>query len=340
MNYLFFDIECATCSGGGKLCEFGYVLTNERFNEIERDNFLINPDSRFDDYVINNMLHHSVEDYKKSPRFPAFYNKIMSLFTKEQPLIVGHTTKGDIEHVGDDCVRYGLPFCDLTYVDLAELFKLRSHKKDATSLIKMCEEFGIKPSGQEHSALFDAEMTMFVAKSLAEEFDTDFLSLCHGCPSARFKTVGYEETVRHRKSVERFKRECEVRGVKMANKRDLAAIASYASSVHASGKAIKRIKGKSIAISGLFESSHYAETLDIIRRIRKGGARYSQSVKNCNVFITYKALLSNGEEVFCKKKDEVQRLLEKGKKIEILSVKELREILGENEEKQKSQMFK
>lgn len=29
MNYLFFDIECSNCFGGrGKICEFGYMLTN------------------------------------------------------------------------------------------------------------------------------------------------------------------------------------------------------------------------------------------------------------------------------------------------------------------------
>ena len=330
MNFLFFDIECATCLGGGKLCEFGYVLTDGRFNEIERDNFLINPDSRFDEYVINNMLHHSLEDYKKSPRFPFFYDKIISLFTKGKPLIMGHTTRGDIEHIGDDCVRYGLAFCDLTYFDVAELFKMHSHKRDATALVKICEEYGITSSGQEHSALFDAEMTMFAAKSLAKEFGVGLIELCHECPSARFETVDYERTVRRRQSVERFIAECKARGVKTATKRDLSAIATYASSFRADGKGVKHIKGKSIAISGLFETAHYEETLDLVRRIRRGGARYSQSVKSCNVFVTFKAFLNSGEEVYCKKTDEALKLRAKGKNIEIWDVNKLREILGAN----------
>lgn len=33
MKYLFFDIECSNCFGGkNKICEIGYVLTDENFN--------------------------------------------------------------------------------------------------------------------------------------------------------------------------------------------------------------------------------------------------------------------------------------------------------------------
>ena len=42
MKYLFFDIECANCfEGKGKICEFGYVLTDEAFNEIESKEIII-----------------------------------------------------------------------------------------------------------------------------------------------------------------------------------------------------------------------------------------------------------------------------------------------------------
>ena len=58
MNYLFFDIECATCRGGkGKICEFGYLLTDDNFNEIKREEILINPNSPFDWYTLKNLLH-------------------------------------------------------------------------------------------------------------------------------------------------------------------------------------------------------------------------------------------------------------------------------------------
>lgn len=329
MNYLFFDIECATCHGGGKLCEFGYVLTDDDFKVKERDNFLINPDAEFDPYVINNMLHHTLKDYKNSPKFPVFYEKITGLLTAQDTLIAGHTTKGDIEHIGDDCVRYGLPFYDLTYVDIAELFKLHSKKRDSTALVKMYEEFGAKQSGEVHSALYDAEMTAFVAKSLAEEAGVSFDILCNNTPSAIFKTVDYERTVRRRKSVEKFKEQCAKKGIKIAGKREKSAMINYANSLSPTGeRKIKRLKGKTVAISELFETTRFNETLNLIRLIRRGGAKYTPSVKNCNVLITYKVFLDDGEEVYCKKKDDALRAIEKGKKVEFIPFEEFLGILG------------
>ena len=44
MKYLFFDIECSNCHGGiGKMCEFGYVLTDENFNIISQDDIPMSP---------------------------------------------------------------------------------------------------------------------------------------------------------------------------------------------------------------------------------------------------------------------------------------------------------
>ena len=44
MKYLFFDLEYASQKGGtSKICEFGYVVTDENFNILEKDNLIINP---------------------------------------------------------------------------------------------------------------------------------------------------------------------------------------------------------------------------------------------------------------------------------------------------------
>ena len=48
MEYIFFDIECANCfQGRGKICSFGYVITDESFNVISKNDILMNPHSRF-----------------------------------------------------------------------------------------------------------------------------------------------------------------------------------------------------------------------------------------------------------------------------------------------------
>ena len=44
MRYLFFDIECCN---GRDICEFGYVITDTEFNVLEKKNFTINPENKF-----------------------------------------------------------------------------------------------------------------------------------------------------------------------------------------------------------------------------------------------------------------------------------------------------
>ena len=45
MRYLAFDIECCD---GKHICEFGYVIADDKFKILEKDIILINPESRFD----------------------------------------------------------------------------------------------------------------------------------------------------------------------------------------------------------------------------------------------------------------------------------------------------
>ena len=44
MRYLTFDIECCD---GKHICEFGYVITDEKFNIIKKSVITINPESKF-----------------------------------------------------------------------------------------------------------------------------------------------------------------------------------------------------------------------------------------------------------------------------------------------------
>ena len=45
MRYLFFDIECA--DGNRAICEYGYVLTDEKFNVLRKRNILMDPECPF-----------------------------------------------------------------------------------------------------------------------------------------------------------------------------------------------------------------------------------------------------------------------------------------------------
>ena len=70
MKYLFFDIECCD---GTHICEFGYVLTNDKFEILDRDFFLMNPERKFNLTGRKDQrdlqLHFSEEEYYNSPLF-------------------------------------------------------------------------------------------------------------------------------------------------------------------------------------------------------------------------------------------------------------------------------
>ena len=96
MNYLFYDLECASFAGGGKICEFGYVLTDGSFRLLEKANLLINPGigpGEWDWYALKKVLTHSRPEYEAQKKFPHYADKIRALF--EGAVAVGHTIDGE-----------------------------------------------------------------------------------------------------------------------------------------------------------------------------------------------------------------------------------------------------
>ena len=68
MRYLFFDCEFANCyEGKEKICEFGYVVVDENFNIVSKNNIIINPnikDKERDYRVLRKILTRRREEYK------------------------------------------------------------------------------------------------------------------------------------------------------------------------------------------------------------------------------------------------------------------------------------
>ena len=68
MKYLFLDLEMANSKNGGKICEFGYVLTNEKFEILKEENLIINPNierKSWDYYALNEILKKTAAYYER-----------------------------------------------------------------------------------------------------------------------------------------------------------------------------------------------------------------------------------------------------------------------------------
>ena len=83
MRILAFDIECAMVSKtAAHILSFGYVLTDERFNLIEKDDILINPCTKIRVQAKSGegiVLPYTDKMLRKMPKFPAVYDKIKNL---------------------------------------------------------------------------------------------------------------------------------------------------------------------------------------------------------------------------------------------------------------------
>lgn len=190
MKYLFFDIECANCSKGtGKICEIGYVITDEHFKKIDKQIFLINPKDKFDWYVVKKMLAYKVKDYLKSPDYPHSFDKIQPLFTDNDLMIFGHTVDADFKYLNDEAKRYGLPFFNCKFYDARYMFNTYVGVSDKSySVSKICTKLGIELPEHAHKSVDDAYATMLIVKEICGRMGVDVHGLIEQCEDCKGET--------------------------------------------------------------------------------------------------------------------------------------------------------
>lgn len=190
MKYLFFDIECSNCfEGKGKICEFGYVLTDERFNELDKKIFLVNPNAEFDWYVAKNLLAYSKDTYRRSPDYPHCFGKIQPLFTDRDIMIFGHTVDADIKYLNDEAERYALPYFDCKFYDAKYMYSAYAQTpNEFFSVSKICTKLEIALPKHEHKSVDDAYATMLIVQELCRRMDVDVAGLIAQCEDCNGET--------------------------------------------------------------------------------------------------------------------------------------------------------
>ena len=177
MKYVFFDIECACVyKSVAKICAFGYVLTDENFNVLEREDILLNPKGKF--HLTDRkgreglVLPYVYEDFKKYPLFPAAYDRIKALLENKEHIVLGHATLNDVNYLNLETRRYKLPSLKFRYYDTQ--FFYMNVKKDFSrqlGLGAMAEELGVEFTP--HRAVDDAYATMRVCEALIRRENAD-----------------------------------------------------------------------------------------------------------------------------------------------------------------------
>ena len=171
-KYLFFDIESIDRKSR-YTCSFGFVLTDDKFNVILKDDILINPMvEEYDWYVLKNMFYYTKEDALSSPSFAEVFDRINNLVDAEDIVVMGYAIGNDLDYLRNDYDRLGYDTSSLYGYDIQLFYKQLNSQINGMKLFNLAKSFGIDVSGyNEHKSDDDAEVSMLIAKHYCESMN-------------------------------------------------------------------------------------------------------------------------------------------------------------------------
>lgn len=293
MRYLFFDIECA--DGSKAICEFGYVLTDEKFNVIRKRNILIDPECRFnltgrvgqDDLVLT----YPYSEYYKFYPFDESYETIKNLMTQKDLLIFGHAVNNDIGFLIKDCNRYKLPPFDYTAYDIQKMLPVfNKQNKRYTSLEKAFVDLvpaEIRSELKDHRACDDAMKTMLVFKAMVVDLEFTPKDLIESCPESAYNALEYWKQAKTKKK-EKYSKQAK------AKKRDEGQILwGELYREHEPLLEDDNSIGKFITVSGKMKE-HHVELKHLIQIIKEKGYVAYDRINGSDYLIVFDEENKNG----------------------------------------------
>lgn len=194
MQYLFFDIECAnSLNNVCKMCSFGYVITDENFNVIEKEDIVIDPEDTFDYYLFkknsDTQLAYSRTFFYSQMPFTGHYKRIRSILEDEYGGIFGFSVINDLKYIHDSCFRYKYRQIKVQAYDVAEIIK--AFDKSTNGLEAQIKKlFGERKDHiKSHKSDDDAFMTALALKKITEllEVGIDELLFLSGVKKLQYK---------------------------------------------------------------------------------------------------------------------------------------------------------
>ena len=339
-KYLVFDLEYAASRHGAcKICEFGYVQTNERFEIIKQGNFIIDPyinRSDWDWFAVRKILTRKVSYYEKQPRFDEFYDDIKELI-QESDYVFGHSLDGDAKALNDECQRYDLASIDFDFYDIKQFYKEYSNVKRDVSVTEILEKLGVKGDERTHDAEADAYNTMLELKTMLETLEMSLEELIIVCPNAKNKNENYEvESIMINRMIreEQFKEQITSEGNNTMNIRSKHRrhFLQFLDNVQPNNDVEKKLKDIKFSISINYEENHYKQMLNIVQLLCNLGATYVMKASTADIFVKYDAYNDDGTIKECSKLKYVTKAIINGSSTKIITFNEFLDMLGITEE--------
>ena len=276
MKYLAFDIEAANGYKLSSICSIGIVIADEQFNILSRQNIWINPKTK---YNLNGTrknvgidLHLDKNLLDNSPDFSQVYDKIQSLLTDPNYMVLGHAVDADVRMLNAACKRYNLPSLNFNFICSQLLYKLYKGEKDVKALGKIANVIGV--TFEEHNSEEDALMSMLTLKYLVQESGLTVEQLLKKYHIRIGSNVDFELT-----------RSVTLDG--QLSKKHLTQIAvekikEYAKTVK---KTSNIYKDKVFCLARSLEVGGTEQLYTVVQAIVAGGGKYSSKLVKCNVYV-------------------------------------------------------
>lgn len=185
MRYLAFDIECCD---GKHICEFGYVITDEKFNIIKKSVITINPESEFNlvkrPSARDLYLSFSKEQYYNSPIFTTYYDDIKNLLEYSDQIVVGHAVGNDADFLRTACKRYDLSPINFQFFDSQKAYSEYANIKKRVSLENAENEMSLEKPERLHKSDDDALLSLRLVQAMCQNLEINLTRLMDLCPTA------------------------------------------------------------------------------------------------------------------------------------------------------------
>ena len=330
MNYLFFDEESID-KLQKRACSFGYVLTDENFNVIKKENLFFNPELekiRWDRHVINKIVKIDPK-YITSLKhtFKTRYKKIKLLMSEENTICIGFAVANDIRYLLNMCLDYKLPCINFKYLDLERVAKEITNKP-VESLSKEYIKWCNASPENAHNSLQDAIMTMEITKSICCKLNINLQAFTSNHPNdigiVKDFCYGYNTLSDIRQSKQTtlataVNKPGHEDWIEKNSKNNLLFI-KYLDYLKRQKPTKNTLENKKISISLNYEMYNFQNMLKLASLISDAGGAYVKKPTMANIFVTYDKIYDHrGKQINCSKLRQVTKANNDGDNIEIIT---------------------
>ena len=316
MRYLFYDVECSNCfNGEGKICSFGYVITDEQFNLLKKEDIVMNPASRF--YLRRKEgrpeieLAYSEEYFRSQPKFDKFYEKIKYMLEEPDQIVMGHSILNDVKHLAYQCKRYKFPCINYRFGDSQLIYKkfVQHGSGSQVGLARICEEFDIHPEHL-HRSDDDAWATMEFVKIICKQKHVSLYRLLSDNPECTGEINNFEITM-NGVSVTRSKRFLQ------------RMLEEYVKTLRPAQGG--ELEGKRICMSRTFERDNADVCGYFAQKTFELGGRYTRNAMRANVLVM-------ADDEPCTREKAIRADGKLSKRVQFITLDEFKSLLHISEE--------